>query len=191
MVMDKKSYYTVHGAYLQWLRQVCGCGEDSEFVDILNYLSFARFKAIIPNDDDRAEDGLKIRSEFQEYYDWPVPVGQATIMEVLLGLARHMAYIEYTPATDECDMVGVYFWEMIANLGIRIGMSEDDIRENILVPWLDRTSDVTPFPLYHPVKGDQRRVNLWYQMHAFIRQANPSLSLKTSHREFLEDNWGC
>lgn len=131
------------------------------------------FVWIVPNDDNRAEDGRDLRREFIdqtnvkiENQDW-LRLG-CSMFELLLGLSRRLAF------EGDGEPSG-WFWHLMDNLGLRIYSDQralslervDEILERVI--WRTYETDGTGglFPLRHPAK-DQREVELWYQLSAYL-----------------------
>lgn len=131
------------------------------------------FVWIVPNDDNRIEDGKDLRYEFVDAQrlqnvdpSWVnLP---CSMLELLIGLSRRFSFeAEGEPAR--------WFWEMMDNLELsryhdRRDYSEDEVDE-VLERVIFRTYSYSGkgglFPLKNPEK-DQRNVELWYQMSAYI-----------------------
>lgn len=138
-----------------------------------------KFYSIIPNDDNRAMDGIALRQRFYEevgYSDNEILDGPCSILELFLALAERidgiMADITNTNKTIK------WFWELLMNL--RLNEFDDDSYydrngknevERILNVFLSRTYKRDGkgglFPLFKPVK-DQRKVEIWYQMNQYL-----------------------
>lgn len=133
------------------------------------YLQYALankdFYSIIPEDERRDFDGRALRQD----YDGDVE-GTCSVLEMMVALAIRMAD-EIVP---EVGNAGYFFWLMLKNLGLT---EMDDARFNpeethyILDRFLERGYSADGygglFPLEHP-KKDQRNVEIWYQMQAYV-----------------------
>lgn len=169
--------------YFEWLySQVCSV-ETSQIKSYRNllYLCYQmEYVWLIPNDDNRLEDGKYLRYEFLELLEiskdkrdqWWMELG-CSILEFLVALARRLEF-ETDIATD------IWFLELIDNLGLakyndRTRMTEEkkqDIEDTInRMVW--RTYRYNGrgglFPLDHP-EEDQREVEIWYQLSAYINE---------------------
>jgi hypothetical protein len=133
------------------------------------------FTWFVYNDDNRETDGKELRYEFIAEFDIDdsdQPWGEvpASVLEVLIGIARRCSFESYgTPAE--------WFWKLMENLGLSMyrdsvyhdGLAEDVDR--VLDQFLTRTygkdgvGGLFPLRRTHP---DQRRVELWYQMSAYL-----------------------
>lgn len=132
------------------------------------------FTWMVPNDDNRAEDGVELRDEFIEQYrveyvpaDWRHK--DCSFLEMLIGLARRTAYNSLgSPAEWVC--------KFLENMGIWFSDAEYDDRAARMVDLAMRRVNQRLyewdgqgglFPLMHPHQ-DQREVELWYQASAYL-----------------------
>lgn len=166
--------------YFLWLCDVVYVSRtkyDVGNMNLCSWLHTKQFTGGIPNDDNRAEDGKKLRGEFLEQSlvrelpsDKP-----CSVLEMLVALALRMDYIVSRAPDDH--LVGKYFWEFIDNLGLDISNTHSDIENTeILRTFLGREYSYNGsgglFPLRNP-KKDQRKVEIWYQMMAYIEENYP------------------
>lgn len=133
---------------------------------LLRQLYQKEFVWLVPNDDNRVADGLALRPEFfaesgLEFEEsWSI-LG-CSFLEMLVGLTRRLEFEVGTPAGD-------WFWELIFNLQLkRMSQARRDEALNIVI-WRRYEPDGRGglFPLKHPTK-DQRDVEIWYQLNAYI-----------------------
>lgn len=177
--------------YLEWLYSQVGLRKrgrkpvDSHW-HLLQQLYTKEFVWIIPNDDNRLEDGRDLRLEFVRdtlIYE-PNPewwsIG-CSMLEMLIALARRLEFETDIP-TDK------WFWKMLQNLGLLDytderqaggGYSEGDV-DAILDDVIWRTYEPDGrgglFPL-EDAQEDQRNVELWYQQSAYVIENNNSLGV--------------
>lgn len=163
--------------YFDWLYgQVCSVEVKSPsrtYRNLLHILYTKEFVWIIPNDDNRVEDGKELRyiflSEEQITVDdqhW-MELG-CSMLELLIGLSRRLEFETDIPAVD-------WFWELLENLNLHKMSDQKHISrhnvEDILdrVIWRNYEYDGSGglFPLVNAEK-DQRKVELWYQLSAYI-----------------------
>ena len=157
--------------------------------ELLSVLHSIDFYALIPNDDNRGEDGKQLRDRFVDEEglqtlslgQWTrldIPTGPCTVLEMLIGLSYRLEFeteqSQWEKTTDE------WFWILIDNLGLlgiysRENLSAGDVHSIVKI-FLDRRygSDGSGglFPLKDPQK-DQRRVEIWYQMSAYVIENYP------------------
>lgn len=133
------------------------------------------FKYFIDNDENRADDGERLRTIYEDETGlWCNNYRACSVLEMLGALAvRCENEIMYDP--DEGNRTGVWFWEMITNLGLdRMDdwhFDEDKFR-SIMHKLNDRTycKDGYGGPFY--IAGfdlDMRKIELWYQLNYYIR----------------------
>jgi len=124
----------------------------------------------IPNDQNRSQDGINLRQEYGNVTGNSLPpMGPCRMLEFLIGLAIRLNAADYDPAMP--DRVGSWFWALIDNLGIIKGDDlwiEDSLER---INTRDYSSDGSGglFPLRRP-KEDQRNVEVWYQMQAYLME---------------------
>lgn len=155
--------------YLVWLEQQITPDRDRMYSDLFGLMQAKEFVWLIPNDDNRIADGLDVRAEFVRRSD--TLIQGCSVLEVVIGLSRHMAFIA---GGDP----GRWAWQLVCNLDLRrmsghIGDRRadyiDDILEQLIWRTYERDGSGGLFPLAWPI-GDQRKVELWYQMCAYIEE---------------------
>lgn len=134
------------------------------------------FVWIVPNDDNRIEDGKELRYEFIDHqklmdvdHGW-MNLG-CSMLELLIGLSRRLAF-----ETDSEPRV--WFWRMLENLDLEkfndgAHFTDEMVQEKLdAVIWrtYKHNGEGGLFPLSQPCK-DQRDVELWYQMSAYILES--------------------
>lgn len=143
---------------------------------VLRQLYTKEFIWTVPNDDNRIEDGKELRYEFVDQSSlkdvdpgW-VNLG-CSMLELLVGLSRRLSFEAGGESLD-------WFWVLMTNLGLggctdaryNKALRTEEINE-ILDRVIWRTYEFDGryglFPLQHPC-DDQRGVELWYQMCAYI-----------------------
>lgn len=148
-------------------------GRTKTYWALMWQLFTTEFVWLIPNDDNRWEDGRDLRYEFlvetenpnvnQEFMDV-----SCSVLEMLIALSRRIAFQTDTPTE-------AWFWHILHNLGIdhctdAAGDFTDFVQEVIRkVIWRDYEEDGRGglFPLRRADR-DQRNVEIWYQMGAYI-----------------------
>lgn len=170
--------------YFEYLCEKVGIGTvNPSYFCLARDLHATPFTWTVPNDDNRAVDGEQLRLDFR--YDCHrnehirLPDGPCSIFEMLIALAKRIDFALSTP-DDDRDHTARYFWEMIHNIGL-ISYNDDDYAElygkenvrGILEAFLTRdycsNGEGGLFPLRYRV-GDQREMELWYQMNAYIAE---------------------
>lgn len=165
--------------YFKWLYgQVSSVKEKNPsrtYWNLFRHLYQKEFVWIIPNDDNRAEDGKELRYLFVEEQridpvdeDW-YHLG-CSILEFLIALSRRVAF-----ETDD-EALG-WFWKLIENLELErfndnVTYPKDEIEEilnTVMFRTYDRKGNGGLFPLKRASK-DQRDVEIWYQVCEYIME---------------------
>lgn len=165
--------------YFNWLYgQVCSVRSKSpakSYRNLLHVLYTKEFIWLVPNDDNRVEDGKELRYEFldqegirvEERDQFWLDLG-CSFLELLIGVSRRLEF-----ETDrDCAS---WFWELLENLGLdglndKADLNLDEIDEILeRVTWRTYSYDGTGglFPLEHST-NDQRKVEIWYQLSSYI-----------------------
>ena len=143
-----------------------------DYIEALHYLYERDFESLLSHDDNRASDGLYLRYEFngKESNDQ-----RCSCLEMLVALAvRCEKDIMGDPR--ESDKSWKWFWIMFENLGFgrmsdgRFDEAEADrILERFLGRKYRKDGKGGLFPLKYPDE-DQRKVEIWYQMCAYLNE---------------------
>lgn len=127
---------------------------------------------LLSGDDNRAEDGVELRTEFLTLTglpyneDWET-VG-CSVLEMLIAFANRAQF-------NAGETLVYWFWEFLSNLGLSDAndaseMSEQDI-DDILSTFIWRTYDGRGngglFPMEFS-EHDQREVEIWYQFCEYL-----------------------
>lgn len=162
--------------YHLWLTSlVCDEYHQRYFQALLETLNETEFTWVVPNDMNRAADGIDLRSRFAEEHNIDYREirdalnRQCSVLEMMVGLACRC---EDSIMGDEDfgDRTQQWFWTMIENLDLDI-MDDDHyndyiVHRNIRV-FLDRTykrdGQGGLFVVPH-CKKDLRKIEIWYQM---------------------------
>jgi len=156
-----------------------------EYTHLLEYLHGFGFYSLVPNDDNRGSDGEQLRENFIDE-EGPtgapsLPNGPCTLLEMLIGVAYRLEF-ELLGGHFERS-VGEWFFVLLDNLGLsgyddktfsRLGSIEEIniIVENLLERKYSPDGEGGLFPLKNS-KKDQRRVEIWYQMNAWVIENYP------------------
>lgn len=130
---------------------------------LMKQLHQTYFVWVIPMDDNRAEDGLELRSRLDYISD-----EDCSVLEMLIALAERASH-QYGGSPLE------WFGTFLENLDL-LQFTDGSVYneyyvDEILHKWMTR--DIQPdgsgglFPLRHPPQ-DQRETEIWYQMSAYI-----------------------
>jgi hypothetical protein len=172
----------------KYFRFLCGLVKRDRFPNkngLLKELHEIKFYSLVPNDDNRAEDGKQLREIFCEREGLqPLSLsqlGDCSVLEMLIGLAYRLEDESLDCRWEKS--AADWFWILIDNLSMsRYTDSEllqpynkDDVRTKIGI-MLNRTyrsdGEGGLFPLRYP-KHNQREVEIWYQMSAYILENYP------------------
>lgn len=163
--------------YHNWLRGLVD--RPGSFYDTLFYVAWeTEYKYSVPYDENRAEDGLRLRERFESESSLRLPdLGSCRILEFLVALSIRID--EATYDWDKPDQTSEWFWILIKNLGLDKFDDDwsDDTRDRIVdaFEYLNQRqynpdgTDGGLFPLERP-REDQRQVEVWYQMMAYLTE---------------------
>lgn len=161
--------------YFEWLvSQINVTRTNRTYEGVFRWMYHREFVWLVPNDDNRIGDAIDLRKEFWGESHAMLDVG-ASILEVLVALSRRAAWvISDIEAPD-------WAWIFVKNLRLDrysdpLTSRKDRRIEEILEAFVWRNyapnGDGGLFPLKE-TELDQRKVELWYQMHAYINEKIP------------------
>lgn len=179
--MTKRNKPKLPDDYLRWLEPQLRDenGNPDKTYEALLRLMFERdFEVVVSMDDNRVHDGLELRVEFARELrfrpDFMQVLGAGTFLEVLIGLSRRLAFTAGGQAPG-------WAWNLLGNLGLQrmydpiTPQKRRKVRE-IMDVAIARTYAPNGtggfFPLAWPDE-DQTRIQLWYQMNAYIEELHP------------------
>lgn len=167
---------TLDEMYLTWLYRQAGSGfikPNHTYWSLFRLLYNKEYVWLIPNDDNRAEDGRDLRNEFADVEAVDDPSGLwmglgCSMLELLVGLSRRLSFETDIDSRD-------WFYEFLVNLGLDsfhdgVVLDEERINETLdKVIWriYEANGCGGLFPLEKP-KEDQRDIELWYQMSSYL-----------------------
>lgn len=174
----------INNEYFTWLCNIININRprDSYFI-LAQTLHKRDYTWFIPNDDNRAADGIKLREKFADElrYDNISRIlnrNSCSLLEMLIGVSIRIEDILYDP--EEGDRTERWFWEILGNIGLDIYTDSKyaDVygREkiNILIDIvLNRTYRRNGKGGLFPLKGsrrDQRKIEIWYQMCEYLNE---------------------
>lgn len=170
---------TLDDHYLTWLySQVGDVGvrnKSKTYWDLLTQMYNKPFLWLIPNDDNRIQDGFDLRNEWVSENDIPVDhdwmIRDCSFLEVIVALSRRLAFEGegHPPA---------WFWHLMENLGLhtctdRPKYNQDEVNarlETVIWRLYEPNGRGGLFPLRYP-NHDQREVEIWYQMNEYLLHA--------------------
>lgn len=162
--------------YHFWLTGlVCDEQHQRYYQTLLDTLDDTEFTWFIPNDSNRAVDGINLRSRFADEHNMDyanirnILAGPCSLLEMMVGLACRcedgiMGNIEYGDRTPQ------WFWVMIDNLKLYQMDDErynEDYVHDVIDSLLNRTYKRNGIGglFYVPdCRRDLRKVEIWYQM---------------------------
>jgi hypothetical protein len=168
-------------AYLRWLYSLVASlrmrNPAHTYWGVLTRMHRTEFVWIVPNDDNRVEDGIELRNEFLHAKKTsevdPLWMAQGcSFLEMMIALARRLSFI------DEGTEKG-WFWHLMENLGLdkrndnsKTSLDEVSvILDRVIWRTYNRNGNGGLFPMSRSDK-DQRRVELWYQMAEYLDEAD-------------------
>lgn len=137
------------------------------------------FYELVPNDTNRAVDGLELRDRYHSAFGtWPDVPDYCTFLEMLIGLSIRMN--DQTYAVNHADMSSYWFWKLMENLGVTDYHDESWETPGAIESLVIRFGTVVErryepngngglFPLRNPNKN-QRTIELWYQMMSWLEE---------------------
>lgn len=172
--------------YLKWIVAMLGGEHHVLLFKQLHDIIF-RWDPDVPMDENHEHDGRNVRELFQDETGYPIPqVAQdwpASFLEVLVSLSVTMEkQIMHAPGNG--DGTAAWFWMLLTNINLANCDDEwmKENRHNGEFYISSRVNDVMfrhygpdgkggLFPLDEP-RADQRKVELWYQMNAYVLEKN-------------------
>lgn len=158
--------------------------DDKLELRLIHQLHNIEFFSLIPNDDNRGMDGLELRDDFVDNHSGgqhALPFGPCSVLEMLIGLSFRL---EFETSQSKWEKTFTqWFWILIDNLDLDYHTNkslskaeyQDKIITNVTI-FLERryksSGEGGLFPLINPRK-DQKKVEVWYQMSAYILENYP------------------
>lgn len=178
--------HSVSGDYLRWLAPQIRSDSDGHpgrtYFGLLDIMFEKEFVELVPNDSNRIGDGLDLRVEFcreinlsrrevAAFLDKEQPHPPCSFLEVLIGLSRRLAF-------NAGGIPEGWAWTLMNNLTLHritdpIGRGKFRRARDIMDVCINRQYSPDGvggfFPLLHPLE-DQTRIEIWYQMAAYINE---------------------
>lgn len=170
-------------AYFHWLvaqvREPGRSHEEKTYWDLLRLMHRREFVWLIPNDDNRLVDGTDLRLEFlhengtHEHMN-KADFGPCSVFEVMIGISRRLEFNAGGKAEG-------WAWQLLDNLGLRkmsdpLSLRKQRVVNNILDALVWRTYSPDGMGGFFPLgwaTEDQTKVEIWYQMAAYINEIHP------------------
>jgi hypothetical protein len=166
--------------YLEWLYDQVGWRRSPNVThwNLLKQMLSTEFVWLVPNDDNRMEDGRELRYEFVRDMRFKrVPANWmgmgCSVLEMMVGVSRWLAF-------EAEGRPGEWFWHLVDNL--RLSRYNDrvldprserqhkriqEILEILVFRQYEPDGRGGLFPLEEP-REDQRQVEIWYQLNAYL-----------------------
>ena len=163
--------------YLEWLSAMVIPDESIRYSyqKVLEELYLKEFRWDIPRDENRAEDGEKLRDIYKDEMGLPANAsGPCSCLEMMVALSlRCDNELMYDP--DEGIRIDIWFWEMMESLGL--DKMDDwhfdklefcEIIERFLNRKYSKDGRGGLFFIENFDK-DMRKIEIWYQLNYFLR----------------------
>lgn len=162
--------------YLNWLYELIADPKVASparcFWNLATHLYKKEYVWLIPNDDNRMEDGRFLRDEFIE--DLGIDVEddiwmnlECSMLEMMIALSRRLSFVGEGEPRD-------WFWHLIDNLDLHISDRQkfptsrvEEIINTVIWRTYNRDGSGGLFPLRNP-KRDQRDVEVWFQLNSYL-----------------------
>lgn len=169
-VVDLMQMIQGESEYFDWLVSQIEIRNGKSYHDVLERLYNTEFVWIVPNDDNRVQDGLDLRIEFKKSLANKMEQG-VSVLEVLVALSRRVAFT----AGGEAP-----YWAWLLFRNLKLNRFSDSMTsekaervEHILEDLIWRTYRRDGrggfFPLNNAIE-DQRKVEIWYQMNTYVME---------------------
>lgn len=180
--MNRTDDYAHEERYLRWLYSHIGSLEDLNpnrsswlVAETLHRLTFFPH---IPNDENRAFDGVALREMWGEP-GWELLTDDCSYLELMIGLAQRLNFQVERGSAEDGSGVGSWFWIIAKNA--RLDISDERFLKNPeravykieRVVELINTRSYLPngqggfFPVANP-STDFASLELWYQMQEYL-----------------------
>lgn len=139
------------------------------------------FVWFVPNDDNRLIDGFDLRVEFLHengvhdgLQDLVEDMGPCSFLEILIVLSRQLAFETGDDAPGWAIQLlrNLELFKMTDPVGRVRAEQVDQIMERVIWRRYDADGCGGFFPLGHPLQN-QREVELWYQLNAYVLEIHP------------------
>lgn len=171
--------------YFRWLCDLVGGvteHQSTSYRGLLYALFEKEFYPFVPNDDNRASDGVFLRDEYTQSegntgVKYPIQ-GPCRVLEMMVALARRCEDdIMYSP--EKGDQTRNWFFSMIKNLGLETYTDDNfdfksqekiaKVIDNMVDRNYSENGDGGLFPLKNPSQ-DQRKVEIWFQLVSWLNE---------------------
>lgn len=181
----EKRRKTLRESYFDWLYKQID-GHRRSYIKLCRILYDKKFRWSVALDDNRCEDGLDLRRQFADGMDEThlevqyFLKGDCTVFEMMVALAIRMNDQIYDLNSQE-NKTPKLFQELLGNLGmlhfydaLHLSVTDEVRIDQILEILMDRTygrdGSGSLFPLKRRPPKDMSRVEIWYQMMAYLNE---------------------
>jgi hypothetical protein len=160
--------------YFIWLISQIDTVGSRTYNELFERMHNTEFVWIIPNDDNRLQDGLDLRVQFMHEVSeksYPIDQAGATVLEVLIGLSRRVAFAAG-------GLPSWWAWRLMENLRLQKAsdplttaksLRVDNILDALIWRTYERNGQGGFFPLNNSVE-DQTKCEIWYQMNEYVME---------------------
>lgn len=165
---------TVEYEYYDWLIKKIDIPNHKTYLDLFERMHNLEFIWTVPNDENRIQDGLDLRSEFLDIRGGgTLHLGGATILEVLVALSRKVAFIASGNHHSR-----QWAWTLLKNLGLQRysdPLTPEKINrvDHILHDLVWRAYHADGRGGFFPLRNadtDQTKVEIWDQLNAYVSE---------------------
>lgn len=160
-------------AYFTWLTSQIEFPRSSQktYNDLLLRLHEKEFIWTVPGDDNRVQDALDMRTEFSHQKQRVKFKNFVSVLEILIVLSCKLEFLAGGQASS-------WACQLIENLGLNRSYDPlenkraertEEILESLVWRTYRRDGHGGFFPLNWP-KEDQRKIELWYQLNAYVNE---------------------
>lgn len=159
--------------YYEWLIKKIDVPQDRSYRDLFERMHNFEFVWVVPNDDNRIQDALDIRLNFQDIAGKSLNLGGVTCLEMVISLSEGLAFLASGNSHSH-----QWAWTLIKNLGLSKfsdPVSPDQTRDidhilhNLVFRMYNADGSGGFFPLQNP-DGDQTKIEIWKQMNAYVTE---------------------
>lgn len=161
--------------------------DEFTYFTLASKLHHTKFNVLVFRDENREEQGRQLRERFayynSDFNDYSaINKHGASMLEVLVAMVQRFDTFVMMPMIDEVDRSMEWFWLMMKNASLDIYTDEgfnhpdnraDELCDGIIRTINNRTYDYDGTGGFFPLKKpdcDQRKVELWLQMHEYFRE---------------------
>jgi hypothetical protein len=140
---------------------------------MLRSLFYEPFYHFIPNDDNRAEEGRGLRDKFMNDTEMKLDrqsyFKPCSVLEMMVALSERMAFQIFNPMKEPDPDRSGCFWEIVDNLKLKPNQSNAAIIHKLNRREYRESGLGGMFPL-EEYREDQRAIEIWYQMMAYLNE---------------------